>query len=91
MQYHMFKGINPRCEGRWLMFLYETPETCVETWNFDPKYGLHVYKRDTADIPIEKRIFILGTTQNGQVTQNWEHQEVNETDAYFMMLDAEKE
>ena len=87
----MFKGVDGRCTGRWLMFLYETPETCVETWSFNPRFGLSVHKKDTVDIPIEKRIFILGSTQHNQVTQIWEHEQVTETDAYFMMLDAEKE
>lgn len=70
------------------MFLYKDEKTCIETWDYDPRYGLSVHKKDTADIPIEKRKYILGTTQGGQVTHMWEHSKLNETDAYFMMFDT---
>ena len=89
MKYHLFECLAPYKDGAWSMFLYKTPETCVEAWSYDPRYGLHVYKKDDRDIPIDKRIFILSTTQHGQLPDpSWKYKEVTETDAYFMMFDT---
>ena len=87
MQYHLFTGCKI-AEGRWLMFLYEDKDTCVETWNYHPKYGTDIRKVDKPDIPIKKRIFILGTTQHGQVNKYWEHKQVTEDEALFMLFDS---
>lgn len=82
MQYHMFTGCQHRNNDSWLMFLYEDANTCVQTWKWHPKYGMSVLKKDTRDIPIEMRIFILSTTQDNRVSWiGWEHKEVTEQEA----------
>jgi len=69
------------------MFLYENDETCVQSWSFDPTYGMKVHKKDTADIPIYKRIYILGTTQGSRVSQVWSYRSVTEEEAMSLFYD----
>ena len=88
MQYHLFTFIKADPDTRWIMFLYKDDDTCVQTWNYNSRYGIEVNHKDTTGIPIEKRIFILSTTQNGTFKNVWDHTELPEEDALAMFLDV---
>ena len=88
MQYHLFSGCVPHTEGRWIIFLYEDDDTCVESWTYHERYGVHVSPKRPTDISIQKRKFILGTSQRDQVTQVYEHQELTEQEAFEMFYDT---
>lgn len=87
MKYHLFSPLHDCVKNRWIIFVYKNPDTCIESWLYH-RGSLQVFKKDTTDIPISKRKYILSSTQDGQLTKIWEHSEVSETDAYFMMFDV---
>jgi len=83
MKYHLFTGITNMNRNRWVMFVYENDETCVQTWDYQgTDYPFCVHEKDHADIPISKRIYILATGQGKyKLDPVWTHKEMNEKEA----------
>jgi len=80
MQYHLFSGCVPANLDRWIIFLYKGDTTCVQTWEYHPKYGTDV-RTKTREFSIKTRIFILGTDQHGKTRKQWEHKKLTENEA----------
>jgi hypothetical protein len=86
MDYHLFTGCAHSTNDQWLVFMYEDG-ACTQVWRYHPDFGF-IVQENKVNIPIEKRIYILSTTQHGYVTKQWEHKHITEREALELFYDS---